>query len=125
MESKTATEEKIIAALLECRTLAQVADVTGTPPRTLYTLLKKPEFKKQLDEAKAAALGQAVAKLNSYSATAVDVLAEIAMDTEQHGQIRTSACRAILDALARLNEQIDILARLEELEYQQAENSRN
>ena len=122
---KTAKEEKIISALLECRSLAEVSAKTNTPPRTLHTLLKSPDFKERLNTAKSNMLGQAVTKLNNITATAVDILSEIAQDEEQNGQVRVSACRTLLDIAGRFNEQVDILARLDELERLQAENSRN
>jgi hypothetical protein len=121
---KPANEEKIISAMLECKTLADVSRLTETPPRTLYTILQDKTFKEKLNAAKSSMLGQAVAKLNNFTSMAVDILATIAQDTEQNGQVRVSACRSLLDAVTRLNEQADILARLDELERIQAENSR-
>ena len=125
MARQTAKEEKIITALIECRTLAEVSKVTGTPPRSLYTLLKNPAFKEKLNETKSSMLNQAVSKLNNYTALCVDILAEIAQDTELNGQTRVSACRSLLDIAVRFNEQVGILERLGELERLQAENSRN
>ncbi|MDR1753411.1 MAG: hypothetical protein LBR74_00695 [Eubacterium sp.] len=125
MTKNTGKEEKIISALLECNSLAEVSAKTGIPSRTLYTLLQDRTFKQKLNTAKSNMLSQAVAKLNNYTALCVDILAEIAQDNEQNGQIRVSACKAVLDTAGRLNEQTDITSRIEELEQFQAENSRN
>ena len=124
MANKTGKDEILIAALLESRNLAEVSKKTNTPPRTLYTMLQNKTFKENLNTAKSNMLNQAVSKLNNYTAMAVDILAEIAQDNEQNGQVRVSACRSLLDITVRLNEQIDVLNRLEELERLQAENSR-
>ena len=125
LPSKTAKEEKVIAALLECRTLAEVSERCSIPPRSLHTLLKKPEFREKLNTAKSTMLCQAVVKLNAYTAGAVHALNEIAEDCEQSGAVRVSAYKAILDQTKGYNEQLDILARLDELERIQADNSRN
>lgn len=125
MAEATAKQERIITALIESRTLSEVSRVTGTPPRTLYTILKDPAFKARLNEGKANALIQATTKLNDCTAATVDVLVSIAQDEATNAQVRVSACRALLDTVTRLNEQIDIIARLDELERLQADNSRN
>lgn len=105
---KAVKQERIISALLQCNSLAEVSEATGTPPRTLYTILQDKNFRKKLNIAKSNMLNQAVTKLNNYTSLCVDILAEIAQDIEQNGQIRVSACRSILDITARYNEQVDI-----------------
>jgi len=129
MAKKTGSDEKIISALLACGSLAEVSAATNTPPRTLYTIMHSSNFRKKLNAAKSDMLGQSVVKLNGYTSMCVDILAEIARDTEQNGQVRVSACRSLLDMAGRYNEQIDIIQRIEELERNsqnllQAENSR-
>lgn len=49
MAKKTGNEEKIITALLESRSLAEVSAKTNTPPRTLYTMLKDKDFKQKIN----------------------------------------------------------------------------
>ena len=122
--SKIGKEEKIIAALLECRNLSEVSKNTDIPPRTLYTMLRNKDFKQKLNTAKSNALSQGVLKLNHLTSLAIDVLAEIAQDKKLNAQARVMACRSLLDATINLNEQLDILERLDELERLQAENSR-
>jgi predicted transcriptional regulator len=116
--------EKIITALLECRTLAEVSEQCKIPPRTLYTLLQDSEFKEKLNTAKSQALTQSVLKLNHLTSLAIDTLAEIAGNADEQSQARVTASRAILDQCKGFNEQLDILTRLDELERLQAENSR-
>lgn len=125
MADKTVNQEKIIEAMLHCGSLQEVSKTTKIPPRTLYTILQAPDFKARLNETKTTMLNQAVTKLNHFTSVCVDILATIAQDTNQNGQIRVSACRSLLDMTAKLNEQVDIAARLNALEERQAENGRD
>lgn len=118
-------QEKVIDAMLRCKTLKEVSEETKTPPRTLYTMLKDNDFKTKLNDAKSTMLTQAISKLNYYTSICVDILANIALDETQNGQIRVSACRGLLDMTVKLNEQVDIVARLNVLEERQAENGRD
>ena len=116
--------ENIISALLESRTLSEVSERCKIPPRTLYTLFQDKEFREKLNTAKTNALSQSVLKLNHLTSLAIDTLAEIAGNTEEQSQARVTAARTILDQCKGFNEQLDILARLDDLEHLQAENSR-
>ena len=122
---KTSKEENVINALLQCRNLTEVSKVTNTPPRTLYTMMKNPKFKEQLNDVKHNALSQSVLKLNHIAGLATDILAEIATDKKANAQARVMACRTLLETVEKLNTQVDIMARLDELEAAQAENSRD
>jgi hypothetical protein len=48
----TATEDKLIAALLESRSLTQAADRIGISRATAYRTVKRPGFQKALTEAR-------------------------------------------------------------------------
>lgn len=109
-------EETLIAALLTSPTIKAAAAATEIPESTIYSYLRKPDFKKRYREAKADIISQTTTVLQKSSAKAVSMIVEIAEDITNNEQTRLNACRAILEYSLKYTDQYDILLRLEALE---------
>jgi transposase-like protein len=64
-------KEEAIAALLTQRNVEEAARTAGIGTQTLYRWMKEPEFQTAYREAKRAAFGQALARLQQGSSAAV------------------------------------------------------
>ena len=73
-------------------------------------------YKRQLQRRTSDALAASARQLAAAMGAAVATTAAIMVDTEQPGAVRLAAARTILSDRARLVDEIDLLARLEELE---------
>lgn len=122
---------KVIAMLVTGCTVAEAAKSVEVAPSTVHRWLKLPEFACLLEEAKRDIFEAVSNKVASTSSAMVEVLAEIAKDSEQDGRARVQAARTFLefaikfrltDLEAKLDEQIAALEqRLAERERLDAE----
>ncbi|RKM60497.1 hypothetical protein D6855_07210 [Butyrivibrio sp. CB08] len=114
--AKRLKDEEIVAALIECGTIKAAADCLGVQIKTLYSRMKKENFKELYRSAKSDLLKAATAKMQSNLVDACDVIAEIMKDADTAQQIRLNAADCIIRSTLKMLEQADILERVEELE---------
>lgn len=91
------SDEQIIAAILNNRTLKAAAAAAGISERALYDRMNNGEFQALYKAAKADMIRAAVFNLNSKLQEAIDTVAEIMTDQENNAAIRLQAAQTILN----------------------------
>jgi hypothetical protein len=109
-------KEEAIAALLIQRNVEEAARAAGIGTRTLLRWLTLPEFQKAYREARRAAFGQAIARLQQAAGAAVSTLLKVMLDPATPASTRVRASDNVLAHSAKSIELEDIEARLAELE---------
>ena len=109
-------KEEAIAALLSQRNVEEAARAAGIGTRTLLRWLKLPEFQIAYREARRAAFGQAVARLQHGTSTAATTLLKTMIDAATPPSVRVRAAEAIFNHAAKAIEIEDIEARVTALE---------
>jgi hypothetical protein len=109
-------KEEAVAALLVQRNLEDAARAVGISAKTLLRWMKEPEFDAAYREARRAAFGQSVARLQQASGAAVSTLLKIMVDSTAPASTRVRAADSVLDHSAKSIEIEDIEARVAELE---------
>jgi hypothetical protein len=108
--------EEAVAALLTQRNQEEAARTVGISVATLLRWQKVPEFEKTYREARRAAYGQSVARLQQATGAAVSTLLKIMVDPSSPPSTRVRAADSVLDHSAQAIEIEDIEARVAELE---------
>lgn len=108
--------ELIIASLLVSPTIRKASENLNIPESTIYKYLKNPEFKTRYNEAKSNLLNQSSSYLQSKISEAISNIIDVMNDVNTAHQVRLNASKAVLDYAMKLNEQTNILCRIEELE---------
>ena len=109
-------QEEAIAALLSQRNIEDAARLTGVGGKTLLRWMKLPEFEAAYREARRAAFGQSVARLQQASSAAATTLLKIMLDVNAPASTRVRAADSVLGHAAQAIEIEDIEARVSELE---------
>ena len=109
-------QEEAIAALLTQRNLEEAAKSTGVSPKTLIRWLKLPEFAAAYREARRAAFGQSIARLQQATGAAATTLMKVMVDPNSPASTRVRAADSIFNHAAKAIEIEDIEARVAELE---------
>jgi transposase-like protein len=109
-------KEEAIAALLTQRNIEEAARTAGIGTQTLLRWLKVPEFEIAYREARRAAFGQSIARLQQASSAAVSTLLKIMIDPNSPPSTRVRAADSILDHAAKAIEIEDIEVRVAQLE---------
>jgi hypothetical protein len=109
-------KEEAIAALLTQRNIEEAAKTAGIAPNTLLNWLKVPEFQVAYREARRAAFGQAVARLQQGTSAAATTLLKTLVDAGTPASVKVRAAEAIFSHAAKAIEIEDIEARVSELE---------
>lgn len=117
-------QRRAIEALASGATTEVAAVEAGVTIRTLYRWKTEAPFKEALQAATDAALEDATAALTFAALDAVKTLQTIANDKTEKGSTRVQASRAILYAVLRLREQVELEERLSALEAR-LENQQN
>jgi transposase-like protein len=112
----TRKKEEAIAALLTQRNVEEAARTAGIGTQTMLRWLKVPEFQTAYREARRAAFGQSIARLQQASSAAVSTLLKIMVDPNSPVSTRVRAADSVLDHAKQAIEIEDIEARLSELE---------
>lgn len=110
------TDEKVIEALLTCKTRKKAAESLGVSANTINRRFEKPDFKAKYNKARAEMLDDAVNNLRGNVSLAVDTLATIAKDEGVAAAIRVNAADALLKHNVKYIEVIDHEQRITELE---------
>jgi len=108
--------EETVAALLTQPNVDAAARSVGISVATLMRWQKVPEFQKALREARRAAFGQAIARLQQMSGAAVATLGKMMVEQGAPASTRVRAAEAIINHAAKAIEMEDIEARVAELE---------
>jgi hypothetical protein len=93
----TRKKEEAIAALLTQRNIEEAAKSIGIGTQTMLRWLKIPEFEKTYREARRAAFGQSIARLQQASTAAVSTLLKIMVDPAAPPSTRVRAADGVLD----------------------------
>jgi hypothetical protein len=109
-------KEEAIAALLTQRNIEEAAKAAGIGLRTLLRWLQVPEFQTAYREARRAAFGQAVARLQQGTSAAATTLLKTMIDPVTPASVRVRAAEAIFNHAAKAIEIEDIEARVVALE---------
>jgi hypothetical protein len=109
-------KEEAIAALLTHRTLEEAARAVGFAPNTLLRWQKEPEFQTAYRQARRAAYGQCIARLQQASGVAVSVLLKVLADVATPASVKVRAVDSVLNHAAKAIEIEDIEARVAALE---------
>ena len=115
----SAKQTAVIAALLETRTVADAAEKTGTPTRTIYRWLLQDDFKAALQTAETGLIDEAVRRLLGMQQTALTALQVVMVARDTPPGARVAAARTVLDAMLKLRELRTVEERLTALEQAQ------
>ena len=116
--------EEAVAAMLTQRNIEEAARSIGVSPATLMRWQKLPEFQTAYREAKRAAYGQAVARLQQGTSAAATTLLKVLIDPNTPASVRVRAAEAIFNHSAKGIEIEDIEARVTALEAAASEHAR-
>ena len=115
-------QEEVIAALLTQRNMEEAARTAGVGIRTLIRWMKLPEFQKAYREARRAAFGQAIARLQQGTSAAATTLLKLLIEPGTPASVRARVADSIFTHTAKAIEIEDIEARVAELERIAASN---
>jgi hypothetical protein len=105
-----------VAAMLTQRNVEEAARSVGVATATLMRWQKLPEFQTAYRDARRAAYGQAVARLQQGTSAAATTLLKTMIDPNAPASVRLRAAEAIFNHAAKAIEIEDIEARVAELE---------
>lgn len=108
--------EEAVAAMLTQRTIEEAARSIGIGTQTLVRWQKEPEFQTAYRDARRAAFGQSIARLQQASSAAVSVLIKVMADPTSPPSTRVRAADSVLDHAAKAIEIEDIEVRVADLE---------
>ncbi len=114
-ENITPQQQRGILALLTAPSISAAALQAGVAERTLYRWLQDDSFLDAYRAARRQAVSQAMAKLQRYSADAVETLYQI-MKTSSYDSAKIHAAKTILEYAHKAIELEDLEARLAALE---------
>jgi hypothetical protein len=109
-------QEEVIAALLTQRNMEEAARAAGVAVRTLIRWMKLPEFQKAYREARRAAFGQSIARLQQGTSAAATTLIKLLVDPNTPASVRARVADSIFNHAAKAIEIEDIEARVAALE---------
>jgi transposase-like protein len=109
-------KDEAIAALLTQRNIEEAARSIGIAPNTLLRWMKETEFDSAYREAKRAAFGQSIARLQQGTSAAATTLLKIMIDPAAPASVRVRAADSIFNHAAKAIEIEEIEARVEALE---------
>jgi transposase-like protein len=109
-------KEAAVAALLTHRNIEEAAKAVGIAPNTLLNWMKDREFAAAYRKARAAVVGQAIARLQQTTGAAVSTLQKLMVDANTPAAIKGNVARAVLALAIKGVEVEDLEARLADLE---------
>jgi len=108
--------EAAVAALLTQKNQEEAARAVGISVATLLRWQKLPEFQKAYREARRAAHGQSIARLQQATSAAVTTLLKVLIDQNTPASVKVRAADSVLNHSAKSIELEDIEARISDLE---------
>lgn len=118
------TDNQLISALLSSATIKQASDEVGLSEQSVYSRLRKPDFRKKLQNARTTQFQVISSKLEDANFKALDTLINILDDSEVSAGIKVRASQTLLDLSLKNREQADIISRIENLEQMLDEQSK-
>ena len=118
------TDNALISALLSCPTKKQASESVGLSEQSVYSRLRKPDFRTKLQNARNDQFQVISSKLEDANFLALDTLIKILDDKETSAGIRVKAAQTLLDLSLKNREQIDVISRIENLEQMLDEQSK-
>ena len=115
-EKLSPAELSLLTAMLAGANIPRAAVAVGMVERTARRWAARPHFQAELQRRTSEALATSARQLAAVMGEAVATTAAIMVDDAQPGAVRLAAARTILSERARLVDEIDILARLGDLE---------
>lgn len=112
----TRKKEEAIAALLTQRNLEEAAKSIGIGLQTLVRWMKIPEFERSYRDARRAAFGQSIARLQQASTAAVATLLKVMVDSNSPASTRVRAADSVLNYSKHAIEIEDVEVRVVALE---------
>ena len=109
-------QEDAIVALLTQRNIEEAAKSVGVVPKTLLRWMQVPEFDKAYREARRAAFGQSIARLQQASTAAVATLLKVMVDPNSPASTRVRAADSVLNHSKHAIEIEDVEVRVAALE---------
>ena len=103
----TARDERIIAALLSCGTIAGAARAAKVSKGTIYKRLKEPDFLEAYNYAKADATRAAYVEISNNLADAVRVIVSIMNDPAERSSTRLHAAGLLLNGAGKTTERLN------------------
>ena len=88
-------EETLLQALLTCPNVTQISEKTGIPRTTIYSIMKRDDFRERLAEARQEAVSDAVGYLQGNLMECSEVLMEIVRDKGVPPQVRINAANSV------------------------------
>lgn len=110
------TDNQLISALLSCPTIKLASDEVGLSEQSVYSRLRKPDFRIKLQNARTTQFQVISSKLEDANFKALDTLINILDDSEVSAGIKVKASQTLLDLSLKNREQIDVISRIENLE---------
>jgi len=108
--------EEAVAAMLTLRNVEEAARSVGVSTATLMRWQKEPEFQKAYREARRAAHGQSIARLQQATSAAVSTLLKVMVDANTPASTKVRAADSVLNHSAKAIELEDIEGRVAALE---------
>ena len=109
-------KEEAIVALLTQRNIDEAARSIEVATNTLLKWMKLPEFQAAYREARRAAHGQSIARLQQATSAAVSTLLKVMVDASTPASTKVRAADSVLNHSAKSIEIEDIEVRVAELE---------
>lgn len=114
--AKTVSDDELVAAIVNTNSISCAARRCGLSIGQMYERRKAPEVAKKLKDIQRSALLSATQHLQYNTNVAAETLVQIAANTNEAGQVRVTAARAILVHALSLLEAVDFSERLDRLE---------
>src|SRR5258708_9456007 len=108
--------EEAIAALLTQRNVEEAAHTAGIGSATLLRWLKVPEFQTAYRQARRAAFGQSIARLQQGTSAAATTLIKLLVDANTPPSVKARVADSIFNHASKAIEIEDIEARVAALE---------
>jgi hypothetical protein len=108
--------EEAVAALMTQPNIDMAAKSIGIASNTMLKWMKQPEFQAAYREARRAAYGQAIARLQQAMPMAVQVMLKVLMDPKTPASVRVRAAELVANHSHKAIEIEDVEARVTALE---------
>jgi len=112
----TRKKEEAVVALLTQRNIEEAARSIGIGTQTLIRWMKVPEFEKAYRDARRAAFGQSIARMQQASTAAVSTLLKVMVDPTVPPSTRVRAADSVLAHAKQAIEIEDVEVRVAALE---------
>lgn len=116
MPRRKIEDRKIILALIQSDSIRGASELCKVSETTIYNRFNDSDFVSRLEEEKSKIFQFATFRIQCLINRQIDILSDIANNTENSPQVRINASETLLRYSVRLTEQMDIKSRLDRLE---------